>query len=69
LIRGWSKHTAKIKELLSEGECPPPTIAMVPVECIMNPLIAVEATASGYPHSWLLMKSTETWAGAFVATQ
>jgi len=41
---------------------------MVPVECIMSPLIAIEDTASGYPHSWLLMKSRETWAGAFVAT-
>ena len=68
LIRGWSKHTAKIKEFILEGEVPPATIAMVPVECIMSPLIAIEDTASGYPHSWLLMKSRETWAGAFVAT-
>jgi len=25
-------------------------------------LIAIEDTATGYPHSWLLMKSRETWA-------
>jgi len=66
LIRGWSKHTAKIKEFMLEGECPPATIAMVPVECIMKPLIAIEDTASGYPHSWLLMKSSKTWVGAFL---
>ena len=68
LIRGWSKHTDKIKDHILEGEVPSPTIAMIPVECIMSPLIAIEDTGSGYPHSWLLMKSRETWAGAFVAT-
>jgi len=41
---------------------------MGPIECIMKPLIAIEDTASGYPHSWLLMKSREMWAEAFVAT-
>jgi len=51
LIRGWSKYTARIKEFISEGECPPPTIAMVHGECIRKPLIAIEDPASGYPHS------------------
>jgi len=64
--RGWSKYTSRIKGFISEGKCPPPIIAMVPVEFIMNPLIAIEDTASGYPHSWLLMKSREAWD--FVAT-
>ena len=67
LDQGLVKHTAKIKDFIV-GNVPPATIAMVPVECIMSPLIAIEDTASGYPHSWLLMKSRETWAGAFVAT-
>jgi len=68
LIRGWSRHTARIKEFISEGECPPPTLAMVSVQCIMKTLIAIEDTANEYPHSLLLVKSRETWAGAFVAT-
>jgi len=36
--------------LLAEGECPPPTIAMIPVDCIENPLIAIEDPGSYYPH-------------------
>ena len=37
LIRGWSKHTARIKGHLSEGQCTPPTITMIPVDSIENP--------------------------------
>ncbi len=42
-----------MKGHIAEGESPPPTIAMIPVDCIENPLIAIEDPGSSYPHSWL----------------
>jgi len=53
--------------LLAEGECPPPTIAMIPVDCIENCLIAIEDPGSSYPHSWLFVRAKNCWAGGFVA--
>jgi len=41
LIRAWSKHIARMKGHIAEGECPAPTVAMIPVDCIENPLIAI----------------------------
>jgi len=67
LIRGWSKHTSRMKGHIAVGECPPATIAMIPVECIENPLIAIEDPGSSFPHSWLFVRAKNCWAGGFVA--
>ena len=65
LIRGWSKHTSRIHQELEEDEYPSATIAMIPVECIQHPLIAMEDVGSFYPHSWLLIRARNCWAGGF----
>jgi len=67
LLPGGGQHTATIKGHISEGECPPPTIAVIPVECIQISLIAIEDPGSNYPHSWLFVRARNCLAGGFVA--
>jgi len=40
---------------------------MIHIECINNSLIAIEDPGSKYPHSWLLARARNCWAGGFVA--
>jgi len=67
LGRGWSRHTARMKGHLSEGECPSPTIAMIPVDCIENSLIVIVDPGSSYPHNWLFAQAINSWAGGCFA--
>ena len=67
LVRGWSKHTDCIDEPLRRNqEVPTPTLALIPVSCILKPMTAIPDTGSSFPHSWLLARPREDWPDMFV---
>jgi len=67
LVCGWSKHTDCIHELLWRNqEVHMPTLALIQVSCILNPMTAVPDTGSSFPHSWLLAQPREDWPDMFV---
>jgi len=55
LIRGWSKHTAVINELMIPGVIPEPTLCMIPVSCILDPITGIHDPGAYFPHSWLFV--------------
>jgi len=62
LIRGWSKHTAVINELMIPGVIPEPTLCMILVSCILDPITAIHDPGAYYPHSWLFVPPRAKWA-------
>ena len=66
LIRGWSKHTAVINELMVPGVIPEPTLCMIPVSCILDPITGIHDPGAYYPHSWLFIPPQAKWANCFV---
>ena len=55
LICGWSKPTAVINELMIPGVIPEPTLCMIPVSCILDPITGIHDPGAYYPHSWLFI--------------
>ena len=67
LINGWSKHTAVINELMILDVIPEPTLCMILVLCILDPITGIHDPGAYYPHSWLFVLPQAKWAGCFVA--
>jgi len=66
LICGWSKHTLAIDCELEDGNDPIPSLCMIPVSSIQEPVTSIEDPGAYFLQSCLFVQSHNKWAECFV---